>query len=306
VSGVAGIVVRRVIGAVVVALCVATFGFFALRAAPGGPFDSERQLSPSVRKNVERHYHLDRPLAEQYLEYLGDLARGDLGVSIRRPERVSAIIGEAFPVSLELGLWAFLLAAGGGIGLGLLAAAGRNGPIDHLARGLALVGISAPAIVVGPLLVSWLSLRAGILPPARWDGAANRILPAFTLGLAFLSVIARLTRAGTLEGVRRDWVRTARAKGVGERTILWRHAFRPGMLPVVTYLGPAAAGLVTGSIVVERVFAIPGLGSALIHSVGDRDYPVLCGILVFYCVVVVVANLLVDLAVGFLDPRTRS
>jgi oligopeptide transport system permease protein len=304
-GAVIGLVARRLVAAAAVVLCVASFGFFALRAAPGGPFDRERRLSPSVRRNVEHAYRLDRPLATQYVDYLGGLVRGDLGVSIRRPERVAAVIAEAFPVSLELGLWALLFAVVAGVGLGLIAAAGRDGPADHLARAVALVGISVPAFVLGPLLVFGLALRLDWFPAARWDGAASRVLPAVTLGLAYVGVLARLARASALEGARRDWVRTARAKGVGETAVLLRHAFRPDMLPVVTYLGPAAAGLITGSIVVERIFEVPGLGSALVHSVGDRDYPVLCGIMIFYCLVVVAANLCVDVAVALLDPRTR-
>lgn len=300
-----GLVLRRLLAAVIVVVCVATFAFFALRAAPGGPFDAARQPSSSVRANVERAYRLDRSIGAQYVDYLAGLARGDLGWSMRRPERVASIIAQGFPVSLELGAWALAFAMVFGVGLGVAAAAGRDGPLDHVARGISLVGISVPAFVAGPLLIEWLALRWGVLPAARWDGASSRVLPAVTLGLAYLGIIARLTRASTLESVRQDFVRTARAKGLGEPAVLLKHALRPAIVPVVSYLGPAVAGLVTGSIVVETLFALPGLGGLLIRATEDRDYPVVCGILVFSCVIVVVANLLVDVAVARLDPRVR-
>jgi len=297
---------RRLLAAVVVAFCVATFAFFALHAAPGGPFDSERQLRPEVKQNIERAYHLDRPLGAQYLEYLDAVVHGDLGSSMRRPTRVADIIAAGFPVSLELGAWALAFALVAGIALGVTAAAGRDGPLDHAARAIALLGVSIPVFVVGPLLINTVALRWGALPAARWDSASSRVLPAITLGLAYLGVIARLVRSGTLESVSQDFVRTARAKGLGETAVFLKHALRPALLPVVTYLGPAAAGIVTGSIVVETLFQVPGLGVSLLHAVGDRDYPVLCGILVFYSFVVVAANLAVDIAVGLLDPRTRA
>lgn len=300
------LVVRRLLAAVVVAFCVATFAFFALHAAPGGPFDSERQLRPELKQAIERAYRLDRPLGAQYLEYLDALVHGDLGTSMLRPTRVADIIAAGFPVSLELGAWALAFALAAGVALGVAAAAGRDGPIDHAARGLALLGVSIPVFVVGPLLINTVALRWGLLPAARWDQASSRVLPALTLGLAYLGVIARLVRSGTLESASQDFVRTARAKGLGEAAVFLKHALRPALLPVVTYLGPAAAGVVTGSIVVETIFQVPGLGVSLLHAVGDRDYPVLCGILVFYSLIVVAANLAVDIVVGLLDPRIRT
>jgi oligopeptide transport system permease protein len=299
-------VVQRLGAAVLVALLVASVGFLALHAAPGGPFDRERALSPEVRRNVERAYRLDRPLAEQYLGYLGDLARGDLGWSLRRPERVSALLAEGLPVSLELGAWALAFAAVFGVGLGLGAAAAPGRGLDHAARLVALLGLAVPVFVVGPLLIATVALGWGVLPAARWDGAASRVLPAVTLGLAYLGVIARLTRASALDGVRSDHARTARAKGLAPAAVLWRHALRPAVAPVVAYLGPASAGLLTGSIAVETIFSLPGLGATLVHAAGDRDVPVLCGLLVFYALVVVAANLLADLALLALDPRTRA
>jgi len=299
-------VVRRAAAAVVVIFCVATFAFFALHAAPGGPFDRERQLSGEARRNVERAYHLDQPVTAQYLGFLDGLVHGDLGWSMKRPQRVAAIIAEGLPASAELAAWALAFAVFFGVGLGVVAAAGRDGPLDHATRAVALLGVSVPAFVIGPLLVDWVALRLDLVPAARWDTAASRILPTLTLGLAYLGVIARLTRAGTVEAAQQDFVRTARAKGLGEATVFFKHALRPALLPVVSYLGPAAAGLVTGSIVVETIFQIPGLGAALVQAATGRDYPVLCGILVFYCVVVVAANLIADLAVAALDPRSRS
>jgi oligopeptide transport system permease protein len=296
----------RLGGAVLVMACVATLAFLALHAAPGGPFDAERRLAPEVRRNVERAYHLDWPVWRQYAGYMADLARGDLGRSIKRPESVGTIIGDALPRSLELGLEALALAVAGGLALGLFAAARAGRASDRAAMALATLGVSVPAFVVGPLLIDACALRLGWLPAARWDDAASRILPAVTLALVYLGSIARLTRAGMLEVAGQDFVRTARAKGLAPAAVLRKHALRLGIVPVVTYLGPAAAALVAGSIVVESIFQIPGLGAAFVRSVGDRDYPVLTGIAVFYSALVVAFNLLADVAHGLLDPRVRE
>jgi oligopeptide transport system permease protein len=224
---------------------------------------------------------------------------------MKRPETVGEIIRASLGRSVELGLLALAFAVAFGVGLGGFAAARHGRAGDRAAMALALVGISVPAFVLGPLLIELFALRLGWLPAARWDGPAARLLPAATLGLVYLGAIARLTRAGLLETIGADFSRTARAKGLSERAIIWKHSLRLGILPVVTYLGPATASLISGSIVVETIFQVPGLGAAFIHSVTDRDYPVLCGIMVFYCIFVVALNLLVDIAHGLLDPRIR-
>jgi oligopeptide transport system permease protein len=296
----------RILGAIVVIFCVATMGFFALKAAPGGPFDAERMVQPEVMRNIERAYHLDWPLWRQYAHYMGGLVRGDLGHSMKRTSTVNEIVAENFPRSLQLGLLALAFAIVAGVGLGVLAAARQNRFADHAAMSIALVGISVPSFVLGPLLIYWFALRLGWLPAARWEGFASMILPATTLGLIYMGSIARLTRSGMLETVRQDYVRTARAKGLSERQVVWKHALRLGILPVVTYLGPATATLITGSIVIETIFQVPGLGFYFIASVTDRDYPVLAGIMVFYSAFLVFLNLFVDLAYGLLDPRIRE
>jgi oligopeptide transport system permease protein len=234
------------------------------------------------------------------------LIHGDLGQSMKRPESVNEIVAQNFPRSLQLGLLALGFATLFGIFLGVAAAANHNRWVDHAAMALPLVGVSVPAFVVAPLLVYWFSLRLGWLPAARWTGFSSMILPAMSLGLVYLGAIARLTRGGMLETIRQDYVRTARAKGLSEVKVIGRHALRLGVLPVVTYLGPATAALITGSIVIESIFQIPGLGFYFVSSVSDRDYPVLSGVMIVYSIFLVLLNLAVDLAYGLLDPRIRA
>ncbi len=300
------LVARRLLGAILVLWAVATLSFFALKATPGGPFDRERQLSAEVKRNIEHRYRLDRPLADQYLDEMGRLVRGDLGQSMRRPYSVAEIIAEGFPRSLALGLAALALATAAGLGLGVLAAARRGTWVDRAAMATALVGVSIPAFVLGPLLIQWLSLRLGILPAARLEGAASLVLPATTLALVYIGAIARLTRGGLVDALAQDYVRTARAKGLGEAAVIGRHALRVAIVPVLTYLGPVTASLVTGSVVVESIFEIPGLGFSFVSSVQDRDAPVLLGVTVFYCLLVLLVNLAVDVATALLDPRART
>ncbi len=296
----------RLIGGIFVIAAVATFSFFMLRAAPGGPFDDEAVLPAEVQRNIEAQYHLDRPLFEQYLLYMGGLAKGDLGHSMQRPQTVWEIVAYSFPISVQLGLFALAFATFFGVALGVIAASKQNSMIDHGAMAFALFGISVPSFVLGPILIGIFSLQLGWLPPARFDGLSTMILPALTLGLIFMGVIARLSRSGLLETLRQDYVRTARAKGLSESTVVWKHAMRLGLLPVVTYLGPAAAALITGSFVVEQIFQIPGLGFYFVASITERDYPVLSGVLVFYSVFLVALNFAVDVTYGFLDPRIRG
>jgi len=295
----------RLAQAMAVVWVVATLAFFAIRATPGGPFDSERQLSPEVRRNIERRYRLDQPLWRQYTAEMGRLARGDLGHSMRRPFTVAQIIAEGFPRSLMLGLTALALAVVAGLGVGVLAAAHHGTWIDRAAMAAALVGLSIPAFVLGPMLISFLSLRLGLFPAARWEGPASVVLPAATLALVYVGAIARLTRGGMVDALGQEWVRTARAKGLPERAVLLRHALRVAIVPVVTYLGPLAASLVTGSIIVESIFEIPGLGFSFVASAQDKDPPVLLGVTVFYFAIVMLLNLLVDVVGLWLDPRTR-
>ena len=298
--------VSRLVGGVFVIAAVATFSFFMLRAAPGGPFDDEAVLPAEIQRNIEAQYHLDRPLIEQYFLYMGGLVRGDLGHSMQRPQTVWEIVAYSFPTSVQLGILALGFATLFGIALGVIAASRQNTMVDHGAMAFALFGISVPSFVLGPILIGLFALQLGWFPPARFDGFTSMVLPAATLGLIFMGVIARLARSGLLETLRQDYVRTARAKGLSETTVVWKHAMRLGLLPVVTYLGPAAAALITGSFVVEQIFQIPGLGFYFVASITERDYPVLSGVLVFYSVFLVALNFAVDIAYGFLDPRIRG
>ena len=237
---------------------------------------------------------------------MGGLLQGDLGHSMKRTQSVWEIVAHSFPKSLQLGMLALAFATVFGIGLGVLAASKQNTAIDHGAMAFALFGISVPSFVLGPILIGLFSLLFYIFPPARFAGLESMILPSLTLGLIFMGIVARLARTGLLETLRQDYVRTARAKGLSERKVVWKHAVRLGLLPVVTYLGPATAALITGSFVVEKIFQVPGLGFYFVASITDRDYTVLSGVLVFYSMFMVGLNFAVDVAYGILDPRIRD
>jgi len=285
---------------------VATSTFFLMRLAPGGPFRAEREIPAAAREQLLHQYGLDRPLGEQYVSFLGHAARLDFGVSYKYPTRtVREIIFEAFPVSAELGGWALLLSVLLGVPIGVLAALRKNTALDHGSMALALAGVSVPNFVLGPALVLLFSLTLFVLPPALWEGPASRVLPVVTLAVAYLAYVARLTRAGMLEVLRQDYVRTARAKGLPERVVVFKHALRLGFLPVVSYLGPAAARIVMGSIVVESIFAVPGLGRYLVNAAFNRDYTLVLGSVLFYALFLIVLNLLVDVAYTLLDPRVE-
>lgn len=300
-------ILGRLAGGVVVVLCVATFSFFMLRAAPGGPFDEERNIPESIQRNIEKHYNLDQPLMVQYGIYMKRMVFNlDLGHSVKRSQTVREIIAEHFPKSIVLGFLALGFATVFGVFFGVLAASKQNTWVDHGAMSIALFGISIPSFVLGPMLIMIFSLTLHWFPPARFEGFSSMILPAATLGMIYMGVVARLARSGLLETLRQDYIRTARAKGLTERKVVWKHALRLGLLPVVTYLGPAFAALITGSFVVEKIFQIPGLGFFFVSSITDRDYPVLTGVLVFYSIFLVIMNMLVDIAYGYLDPRIRD
>lgn len=298
--------ISRAFGGVVVIFFVATFAFFAMRAAPGGPFDDEARVPVEVKRNLQRQYKLDQPILVQYSSMMLQLAKGDLGHSMKRTRSVWGIIAEHFPVSVQLGLLSLGFAIVFGVGLGVLASSKQNTWVDHGSMSFSLLGISIPSFVLGPILIWIFSLKLQWLPPARWEGFPSMILPAATLGLIFMGVIARLSRSGMLETLRQDYIRTARAKGLDERKVVWKHGLRLGLMPVVTYLGPAAAALITGSFVVEKIFQVPGLGFYFVSSISDRDYTVLGGVLVFYSIFLVALNLIVDIAYGALDPRIRE
>jgi oligopeptide transport system permease protein len=299
---------RRMAGIVPTLLVIVTLSFAIIRLAPGGPFDQEQTLAAPVRANLERLYGLDQPLPVQYLRYLRSLVHGDFGPSLRQRDfTVSELIGQGLPLSAALGLCAILLALLTGIPAGMAAALWRNRGVDFAVTSLAAAGIALPAFVTGPLLALLFGLHLHWLPVAGWEDGSARylLLPALTLALPVSANLARLMRASLLEVLRSPYVRSARARGLGSLRVLWRHALPPAMLPVVSYLGPAVAFVVTGSLVVETVFGLPGTGRYLVQGAIDRDYPLVMGMIVVYGALTLLLNLMVDLAYGWLDPGVR-
>jgi oligopeptide transport system permease protein len=295
-----------VAGFLPVLFVIVSLSFFMMRLAPGGPFDQERALPEQVRANIEARYHLDESLWRQYLRYLGNVAHGDLGPSFRYPDyTVNELLGLGFPVSLTLGLCGLGIAlALGGIA-GILAGLRPNSVIDYLSMSFALFGISVPNFVLGPVMMLVFALWLGWLPVAGWGTWRHLILPSVTLGMFYAAYVARLTRAGMLEVIGQDFIRTARAKGLREATVVLRHALPGAILPVVTYLGPASAAVLTGSVVVETIFSIPGIGRYFVTGALNRDYTMVLGTVVFYSVLLLLFNLIVDLLYAYLDPRVQ-
>lgn len=297
---------RRALMLVPTLWVIVTITFFLIRLAPGGPFVAERDIPAEAKAALDAKYGLDQPLHVQYGRYLANVARFDFGPSYKYPSRtVREIVLGALPVSLELGGLAMFFALVIGIPIGALAAAKQNTAWDWGPMGLAMLGVSIPNFVLGPLLVFVFALTLRWLPPALWGGASHKILPVITLSAIYIAYIARLTRGGMLEVTRQDFIRTARAKGLPEWRIVVRHALRGGLLPVVSFLGPAVARAVTGAIVVEKIFAVPGVGQYFVNAAFNRDYTLVMGVVIFYAGFLILFNLLVDLAYGFLDPRVQ-
>lgn len=299
---------RRLAGAVPTIFIIVTLTFFMIRLAPGGPFDLERPIDPLIMLNLQKAYGLDQPLWHQYLTYLGNLLRGDLGPSfLRRDFSVNDLFRTGLPVSVMLGGMALVLAAVLGTLLGTLAALRQNTWIDYTIVAIATFGITTPTFVVAPTLSLLFGVILGILPAGGWESADPRywILPITTMALPQVAVIARLVRGATVEALRANHVRTARAYGLPARIVVGVHALRAAMLPAVSYLGPTAAGLMTGSVVVETIFGIPGIGRYFVSGALGRDYTLVMGTVVVIAVFVVVFNLIVDLAYAWLDPRVR-
>jgi oligopeptide transport system permease protein len=297
-------IARRALGLVVVLFCVITITFFLVRLMPGGPFDRERKLSPHIEKELLAKYKLDGPLGQQYIDYLGDLLHGDLRLSTKyRNRSVNEILKDCLPVSASLGGIAFCISTVVGVVLGSLAAARQHTWIDRSAMLAALLAISLPSFVIGPLLVLLFAIYVPLFPVGGWGTLQSLILPSITLAAPYTAYIARLTRGSMLEVLTQDYIRTARAKGLSERRVIYKHALRVAILPVVSFLGPLAANLLTGSIVVESIFSIPGAGGFFVNSVLNRDGFLLAGVVIVYCTLLVVFNLLVDIFYGFLDRR---
>jgi ABC-type dipeptide/oligopeptide/nickel transport system permease component len=300
-------VVRQVLWMIPVLFVISVITFALVHAVPGGPFDRERPLPPEIITNLEAYYGLDQPIWKQYVDYIGGIiTRFDFGpVYSSRSRTVNDIFADHLPVSAQLGVLALLIAVGIGVPLGILAALVQNTIWDYLGMGVAIFGVSVPNVVLGPLLILIFALGLGWLPVAGWGTPAKMIMPAFALGTGSAAIIARLTRASMLQVIREDYIRTARAKGLTERLVMVRHALKNAFIPVATILGPRFAALVTGTFVVEQIFAIPGMGRFFVTSVTNRDYPVVMGTILLYAFFLVLANLAVDVTYAFLDPRIR-
>lgn len=300
-------ILRRVLGLIPVFVIIATVVFFLIRLAPGGPFqEGERHVPPEVLEQIRATYNLDAPLGAQYLHYMIGLLKGDLGPSMQQPSRtVSQWIALRAPVSMELGFYALIVALIIGLSAGVLAALRPNTLTDYVPMSLAMAGICMPTFVMGPILVLLFALKWQLLPVSGWETAAHKILPAITLGSVYAAYIARLARGGMFEVLSQDFIRTARAKGLSETRVVLRHALRGGLQPVLSFLGPAAAGLLTGSFVVEKIFLVPGLGKQFVDAAFNRDYTMLMGAVLFYAVLILVFNLIVDVVQAWMDPRVR-
>lgn len=322
------IVVRRLLEAIPVLLVIVTFTFFLVRLAPGGPFDDEKSVDPVIKERLESYYNLNAPLWRQYLDYVGGLLHGDLGPSFKEATySVNELIALSLPVSLELGFYGLIVALVIGLTAGTIAALRPNSATDYVPMSMAMVGICVPNFVLGPMLALAFGIWLGWLPVSGWDpliqvsfygsdllyefkwrtlADPQKILPSITLGAMYAAYVARLCRGGMLEVLSNDFIRTARSKGLSEARVILRHAMRGGLSPVVSFLGPAAAGLMTGSFVVETVFQIPGLGKRFVESAFNRDYTLILGTVLTFATLIIVFNLIVDLIHRWLDPRLRD
>jgi oligopeptide transport system permease protein len=306
-----GFVLRRVGVAIPTILVIITIAFFMMRAAPGGPFDLERPMPEETRQILLSNYGMDQPLWRQYIDYMGDLAHGDLGPSLKlRDKQVSEIIAEGFPVSATIGLFSMLLAISLGSLLGSVAALKQNTAGDFSVMTFAMVGISIPPFVMGPILALVFGLYLGLVPTGGLDPRLGMtpdrlILPIITLALPQIAIIARLMRASMIEVIRSNYIRTARAKGLSASAVIFRHALRSAVLPLVSYLGPASAAVISGSLVIERVFQLPGIGKHFVDAALQRDYTVVMGVVIIYATLIIVLNLLADLLYGVLNPKVK-
>jgi oligopeptide transport system permease protein len=299
--------VSRLLGLVPTLLMLITIAFFMMRVAPGGPFDSEKVLPAEIRSNLDAKYHLDEPLLQQYFRYLGQIVTLDFGPSFQYKDwSVNELIASGFPVSLSIGGLAMLLAFVVGTLVGIAAALRQNSPVDYSVMGIAMMGISIPNFVVAPLLILVFAVHLGWLPAGGWEWSSRyMLLPVLTLALPVIAYIARLMRGSMIEVLHSNYIRTARAKGLPERLVVFRHALKPALLPVISFMGPATAGLITGSVVIERIYSIPGLGSYFVQGALNRDYTLVMGVVIFYGVVIVLLNFVVDMLYAWLNPRIR-
>ncbi len=298
-------ITRRLLSVLPTLLMLITVVFFLVRVAPGGPFDSEKALPPEIQANLEAKYHLDEPLLQQYFRYLGQILVLDFGPSFQYKDwTVNELIAQGFPVSLTIGALAMLLGFVLGVSIGVGAALRQNSAADFSTMGFAMLGVSIPNFVVAPLLILLFAVYGGWLPAGGWDWTwQSAVLPVVTLALPVIAYIARLMRGSMIEVLHSNFIRTARAKGLPERQVILRHALKPALLPVISYMGPATAALITGSVVVERIFSIPGLGSYFVQGALNRDYTLVMGVVLFYGVLIIALNFIVDLLYSILNPK---
>lgn len=297
-------IVKRILGSIPVLWVIITITFFMMRFAPGGPFTKERVLPEEVRANIEARYHLNEPILKQYGRYMLDLLHGDLGPSYKYKDRtVNEIIAEGLPATLTLGFWAMLLALALGIPFGCIAALKQNSPADYITMAFSMIGVSTPSFIVLSTLVYFFAVKLGVFDVRGWGTWRQMVCPVVALGLPYAAYVARLSRAGMLEVVRQDYIRTARAKGLSEWTIVTRHTLKAGLLPVISFLGPACAAILTGSLVVETISGIPGIGREFVQSALNRDYTLTMGTVILYSAFLIGFNLIVDILYAFLDPR---
>ncbi len=296
----------RLLQSVLALFIIITATFFMLRFVPGGPFTAEKAVTPEILRNLEAHYGLDKPLLVQYFDYLGSLLRGDFGPSFKYPNRtVNEILGDKLPVSLELGLLSLAVALVIGLPLGTIAAVRRNTWVDYTSSSFGMIGISIPTFVVGPLLVLIFGIYLRWFNASGWYSFEDRILPCLVLGIAYAAPISRRARGGMLEVLNQDFIRTARAKGASEWRVIFKHSLRGGLLPVVSFLGPAIAGILTGSFVIETIFQIPGLGREFVNSAFNRDYTLVLGTVILYAGLIMVLNLAADVVQAWMNPKVR-
>lgn len=304
----ASYIIRRLLGAIPTLLVIVAVCFFMMRAAPGGPFDGERRLPPEIEANIKAAYNLDKPLTTQFVLYLGKVLQGDFGPSFKNKDfTVNELIAEGAPVSARLGLSAIFIASIAGVTLGVFASLRQNTRTDYAVMTIAMFGITIPTFVTAPLLTLFLGVYAEILPVAGWNGGklANIILPVTVLALPQIAVIARLTRGSMIEVLHSNFVRTARAKGLPEGLVIRRHVLRSAMMPLVSYLGPAIAGLLTGSLVVEQIFQLPGIGRYFVQGGINRDYTLVLGVVILYATLIIFLNMMADVIYRLLDPKVR-
>lgn len=301
-----GYVVRRIVSMIITLFFVITLTFVMMHSIPGNPFTGEKKLPPAIEKALMEKYNLDKPLSQQYVDYVSGVAKGDFGPSMKYNGRtVNDLIGDGFPVSAELGGLAILLIVILGIPLGVVAALKQGTWVDRTMIFFAIVGVTIPSFVLATLLIYVFGTKLKWLPTSRWVSWKSRIMPTIALGVSAIAYVARLTRSSMLEVINQDYIRTARAKGLSETVVVFKHALKNALIPVVTYLGPLTAAILTGSFIIEKIFAVPGMGRMFVESISNRDYTVIMGVTIFYSLILVLFIFIVDLIYGLIDPRIK-